>query len=56
MSSENKKNDVLKKALLELKRTKSKLQTLEHDSSESIAVIGMGCRFPGGRPLLLSRM
>ncbi len=47
MSNENKKSDVLKKALLELKRTKSKLQRLETDSSEPIAIIGMGCRFPG---------
>jgi len=48
MSNENNKSAVLKKALLELKRTKSKLQRLEKDASESIAIIGMGCRFPGG--------
>ncbi|OUS03282.1 hypothetical protein A9Q81_07830 [Gammaproteobacteria bacterium 42_54_T18] len=48
MSNENNKSAVLKKALLELKRTKSKLQRIEKNSSESIAIIGMGCRFPGG--------
>ena len=36
-----------KKALLALKKMQSKLETLENAKHEPIAVVGMGCRFPG---------
>ncbi|WP_424102086.1 beta-ketoacyl synthase N-terminal-like domain-containing protein [Moorena producens] len=39
---------LMKKALLELREMKSKLTDLESAKREPIAIIGMGCRFPGG--------
>ena len=36
-----------KKALLALKQMQSKLEALENAKQEPIAIIGMGCRFPG---------
>ncbi|MBF0288094.1 MAG: type I polyketide synthase [SAR324 cluster bacterium] len=39
---------LMKKALLELRQMKSQLQQLEYSKKEPIAIIGMGCRFPGG--------
>ena len=36
-----------KKALLELRQMQSKLEALEQAKHEPIAVVGMGCRFPG---------
>jgi myxalamid-type polyketide synthase MxaC len=38
----------LKRALLALKEMRSKLEALEQARTEPLAVIGMGCRFPGG--------
>src|SRR5262249_33603072 len=38
----------MKRTLLEIRDLKSKLQESEGARSEPIAVIGMGCRFPGG--------
>ena len=38
---------LLKRALLEIKRMRSKLESIERSRTEPIAVIGMGCRFPG---------
>ncbi|MHC0067445.1 type I polyketide synthase [Nostoc sp. UIC 10890] len=37
-----------KQALLALERMQSKLDALEYAKTEPIAIIGMGCRFPGG--------
>ncbi len=37
-----------KRALLLLREMRSRLETLERAKSEPIAVVGMGCRFPGG--------
>ncbi|EYF05470.1 type I polyketide synthase [Chondromyces apiculatus] len=37
----------LKRALAALEKMQQKLQTLERAASEPIAVIGIGCRFPG---------
>ncbi|AFZ35459.1 6-deoxyerythronolide-B synthase [Stanieria cyanosphaera PCC 7437] len=37
-----------KRALLALKQMQAKLEALENAKSEEIAIIGMGCRFPGG--------
>jgi myxalamid-type polyketide synthase MxaB len=38
---------LMKKALLEIRDLRAKVSTLEHTRSEPIAVVGMGCRFPG---------
>ncbi|MFI4954277.1 MAG: beta-ketoacyl synthase N-terminal-like domain-containing protein, partial [Gammaproteobacteria bacterium] len=41
-------NDQLFKALVALGETREKLKALESRSHEAIAIVGMGCRFPGG--------
>lgn len=38
----------LQRSLLALKEMRVKIETLERSRSEPIAIIGMGCRFPGG--------
>ncbi|AOY84949.1 type I polyketide synthase [Moorena producens JHB] len=38
----------LQKSFLVIERLKSKVDTLEKSQREPIAIIGMGCRFPGG--------
>ncbi len=38
----------LKRALVALKDMRAKLDAMERTKSEPIAIIGMGCRFPGG--------
>ena len=38
----------LKKALVKLEQMQSKLKAIEEAKTEPIAIIGMGCRFPGG--------
>ncbi|WP_208346215.1 beta-ketoacyl synthase N-terminal-like domain-containing protein, partial [Aetokthonos hydrillicola] len=46
----NKKVDPIyssKRLLLSLNEAIKKLEALEHDKTEPIAIIGMGCRFPG---------
>ena len=37
----------LKRAFLALEETEAKLAALERSRSEPIAIIGIGCRFPG---------
>jgi acyl transferase domain-containing protein len=37
-----------KRALLALKQMQAKLEALERAKNEPIAIVGMGCRFPGG--------
>ncbi|GET43761.1 polyketide synthase [Microseira wollei NIES-4236] len=39
---------LMKQAVLELRDLKTKLKNLEQAKTEPIAIIGMGCRFPGG--------
>lgn len=38
----------LKKALVKLEEMQSKLKAMEESKTEPIAIIGIGCRFPGG--------
>lgn len=38
----------LQRAIYALKTTRAKLDTIEQQRTEPIAIIGMGCRFPGG--------
>ena len=37
----------VKRALLEQRRLKAKVESLERERNEPIAIIGLGCRFPG---------
>ena len=39
---------VLSQALVELKAAKRRIDQLERGRSEPVAVVGVGCRFPGG--------
>ena len=39
---------LLEDGLLQLEKMQSKLNALEYAQTEPIAIIGMGCRFPGG--------
>jgi acyl transferase domain-containing protein len=51
MGTDSKQPDNLsptKRALLALKQMQAKLEALERAQNEPIAIIGMGCRFPGG--------
>jgi thioester reductase-like protein len=41
-------NDLLKKALLKIEMQKNKIASLQNQLIEPIAIIGLGCRFPGG--------
>lgn len=38
----------LQRAVLALKETQARLEVLERRQAEPVAIIGMGCRFPGG--------
>ncbi len=39
---------LMKEALREIKDMRTRLNAMEKDKTEPIAIIGMGCRFPGG--------
>jgi acyl transferase domain-containing protein len=41
-------HSLLKNAFLELKKMRLELETIKNAKTEPIAIIGMGCRFPGG--------
>lgn len=47
MLDQNKDTAALKRALFALKDMRAKLEAIERDRSEPIAVIGVACRFPG---------
>jgi acyl transferase domain-containing protein len=47
-AEEQKAVDYLRRALVDLNETRRRLQEAESRLSESIAIVGMGCRYPGG--------
>uniref|UniRef100_UPI0003653A1E beta-ketoacyl synthase N-terminal-like domain-containing protein n=1 Tax=Nocardiopsis alkaliphila TaxID=225762 RepID=UPI0003653A1E len=48
MTNENKFRDLVKKMAVDLRRARDRVEELEERDREPIAVIGVGCRFPGG--------
>ena len=48
MATEDKLREYLKRVTGELTQTKERLRRLEDQQQEPIAIVGMGCRFPGG--------
>ena len=48
MSNEEKLRDYLKMVTANLQQTRRRLREVEEQSQEPVAIIGMGCRFPGG--------
>ncbi|WNV86275.1 SDR family NAD(P)-dependent oxidoreductase [Umezawaea sp. Da 62-37] len=46
--NENKLRDYLKRVTADLQRTKARLREVEEGSGEPIAIVAMGCRYPGG--------
>ncbi len=47
-AARNQQASLLRNAAIELKNLQSKLDAVERTKTEPIAVIGIGCRFPGG--------
>ncbi|NLG56581.1 MAG: hypothetical protein GX542_13200, partial [Rhodococcus sp.] len=45
---ERDKDDLVRRALVELRSTKRELAAARARLSEPVAVVGVGCRFPGG--------
>src|SRR5215472_3157524 len=48
MDSQEKLFDYLKKTAAELQETRKRLRKIEAGEREPVAVVAMGCRFPGG--------
>ncbi|MDG9706150.1 polyketide synthase docking domain-containing protein, partial [Streptomyces sp. DH37] len=47
-TNEEKLRTYLKKATADLMETRRQLRELQDSPGEGVAVVGMGCRFPGG--------
>ncbi|MGW1933681.1 beta-ketoacyl synthase N-terminal-like domain-containing protein, partial [Streptomyces sp. NPDC001919] len=47
-ANDDKIRDYLKRVVAELHSTRQRLNALEHDAREPIAIVGMSCRLPGG--------
>ncbi len=48
MADEHKLSEYLKRVTADLRKTRARLQALEASASEPIAIVGIGCRYPGG--------
>ncbi|MCL6302958.1 type I polyketide synthase [Streptomyces kronopolitis] len=46
--TEEKYRDYLKRVTADLRQTKQRLRTEREQAAEPLAIVGMGCRFPGG--------
>ena len=47
-SEQNSSQSTIKRAFLALEKMENQLEAMKYASREPIAIIGMGCRFPGG--------
>ena len=47
MTDDDKLRDYLKRVTVDLHDVRSRLQEIEHQSSEPLAIVGIGCRYPG---------
>ncbi|GAA2024629.1 type I polyketide synthase [Polymorphospora rubra] len=48
MDTEEKLREYLKRVTTDLRRTRQRLRDVEDELAQPIAIVGMGCRFPGG--------
>ncbi|WP_157091125.1 polyketide synthase docking domain-containing protein, partial [Nocardiopsis listeri] len=48
MKQEEKVVEYLKRVSADLHRARQRVRQLESERQEPIAIVGMGCRFPGG--------